>query len=215
MQMKNVDTDLTRRRAEKLLKEGRAAALSNEYARAVEFLQVSARMYNRLDEIDQVIKIAYELADVYASWARLDEAVKTLNLVIKMQRAKKDINETVSLHHLARIYHTFGKDDRALKALRRAARLFREREDKEEEILTMQKIAEILCSGGRYSESIETYKRALDLIEEHGLNHLECECLEGIANTYKVWGRGNQAVEYFRRSLAARCVNNQNTGATV
>ncbi|MFX0095548.1 MAG: tetratricopeptide repeat protein [Candidatus Hodarchaeota archaeon] len=199
--------DLVRQRAEKLLSEGKMAAASNEYARAVEFLQVSARMYNRLNEIDKVIEIAYEMAEIYSTWGRFDEAVKTLNLVIKMQRANKDISEATSLHRLAQVYHIFGKDDRALKALRRAARLFRAQDATEDVVFTLLKIAHVLCSGGRYSESIETYKQTLELIEENSLTHLKHQCLEGMANTYKAWGRGNQAVEYFRQSLAAKSVN--------
>ncbi|MFX1533690.1 MAG: tetratricopeptide repeat protein [Promethearchaeota archaeon] len=202
------EENLLRQRAEKLLKEARAAAISNDYIRAVKFLQVSARMYNRLNEIDMVIKIAYELADVYQTWGWFDEAVKTLNLVIKMQRANNDINETTTLDRLAQIYLNFGKDDRALKALRRITRLFQTQNAIEDVIFTLIKIAEVLCTSGEYLESIKTYKQALNLIEENELTYIKHQCLEGMANTYKAWGREDQALEYFRQSIAAKSINN-------
>lgn len=148
------------------------------------------------------------LANVYASQGRYDEAIEKLEKALQIDKktiGKEHPDYATDLNNLANVYKSQGRYDEAIEKFEEALRIGENTIGREHPkyAIRLNNLAVVFQSQGRYDEAIEKYEEALRIAEKTiGKEHPSYATrLNNLANVYRSQGRYDEAIEKYQEAL--------------
>ncbi|RMF56329.1 MAG: hypothetical protein D6748_13765 [Calditrichaeota bacterium] len=184
-----------------LLTHGKIAKRRNETELAVRFLQDSMELFEALEDEQNIIQAAGELAEILLEKQEFDQVLKTLRRVEPYcEKVQDDRCKEKIYFHLGQIYAEKLEWDVALNYFQKLLQIYNHRNDTAGIVSVLEQMAQIHEALEEWNQAIENYYESLQLREKLDDWKGLAECYEHLGNLYKRKDELDLAIDFYQEA---------------
>lgn len=152
---------------------------------------------NRLENERKLVTALNLLGELYQRQGKIDEAVRTLDEVVRIGSSS---DQAMALNSLGRVYQREGKFDEALRVLHKSLELFVEMADPRGQVMVLNSLGVIYQRLGDLEKSIDILQQSYMIAEQLGDKRSVAFVLNSLGIVYQRLGNFDATVDAFHKS---------------